>query len=169
MKCIVAVTSKNIKYINKKTIIDELNMFVEEIYYKQAIIDALKQERAILIFDKSIDENITIKEIERIMKLSNDNSILIIDDKYRDTDILNYYLGIGIYNIVFEEDLDTEYIISLLNKKRSYEEAQEYYCIEEVEPFEEENNSSCEKLVDDKSGIKKTINKIYTKLNWKSK
>lgn len=107
----------------------ENKFHIERVYYKFALIEELESEKNTIILSQSLEDNIEIEDIIKIFKMANTNSILIIEEKYRDSTFLKELLDNGIYNGVFEDDVDSDYIIHLLNNERNIEQAKDYYAI----------------------------------------
>lgn len=102
---------------------------VQRVYYKFALIEELESEKNTIILSKGLEEDLELKDIIKIFDMVNSNSILIIGEPYRDSNLLNELLNNGIYNGVFQDDVDSDYIIHLLNNERTMEEAKDYYAI----------------------------------------
>lgn len=102
---------------------------IERIYYKFALIEQLEGENNTIILSQSLEEDLELKDIINIFKIANPNSILIISEKYRDSSLLVELLNNGIYNGIFKDDVDSNYIINLLNNERDIEEAKDYYAL----------------------------------------
>ena len=102
---------------------------IDRVYYKLALIEELENEKNTIILSQSLEEDLELKDIIKIFDMANSNSILIIGEQYRDSSLLNELLNNGIYNGVFEADVDSDYIIHLLNNERTMEEAKDYYAI----------------------------------------
>ncbi|MEG0297820.1 MAG: hypothetical protein RR620_13950 [Clostridium sp.] len=102
---------------------------IDRVYYKLALIEELENEKNTIILSQSLEEDLELKDIIKIFDMANSNSILIIGEQYRDSSLLVELLNSGIYNGVFEADVDSDYIIHLLNNERTMEEAKDYYAI----------------------------------------
>lgn len=102
---------------------------IDRVYYKLALIEELENEKNTIILNQSLEEDLELKDIIKIFDMANSNSILIIGEQYRDSSLLVKLLNSGIYNGVFEADVDSDYIIHLLNNERTMEEAKDYYAI----------------------------------------
>lgn len=107
----------------------DANYDIERIYYKLALIEQLEGENNTIILSQSLEEDLELKDIINIFKIANPNSILIISEKYRDSSLLVELLNNGIYNGIFKDDVDSNYIINLLNNERDIEEAKDYYAL----------------------------------------
>lgn len=127
MNIIYAVELGNIADIYMD--IKEANYDINRIYYKFALIEELKSEKNTIILSTGLEEYLELKDIIKIFNMANSNSILIIGEQYRDSSLLIELLNNEIYNGVFEDDVDTDYIIHLLNNERTMEEAKDYYAI----------------------------------------
>ena len=107
----------------------EANYDIERVYYKFALIEELESEKNTIILSQTLEGGLELKDIIKIFNMANTNSILIIGEQYRDSSLLGELLYNGIYNGVFKDDVDSDYIIHLLNNERTIEEAKDYYCI----------------------------------------
>lgn len=107
----------------------DANYDIERVYYKFALIEELENEKNTIILSQSLEEGLELKDIIKIFNMANTNSILIIGEQYRDSSLLDELLNNRIYNGVFKDDVDSDYIIHLLNNERTIEEAKDYYCI----------------------------------------
>lgn len=107
----------------------ESNYDVDRIYYKFGLIKELESKKNTIILSQSLEETLELKDIIKIFNMVNTNSILIIGEQYRDSSLLAELFNNGIYNGVFKDDVDSDYIIHLLNNERTIEEAKDYYCI----------------------------------------
>lgn len=119
---------------------------IDRVYYKFALIDELQSEKNTVILSQRLEEYLGIEDIVKIFKVANNNSILIIDENYRDSSLLVNLLDNGIYNGVLNDDVDLDYIIHLLNNERTVEEAKDYYAIisdtiENKEEIKKQKNS----------------------------
>lgn len=102
---------------------------IQRVYYKLALIEKLENDKSTVILSQNLEKDLKLEDIIKIFKMANTNSILIIGEPYRDSSLLNELLNNEIYNGVFEADVDSDYIIHLLNNKRTIEEAKDYYAI----------------------------------------
>lgn len=124
--------------------LEECKYDIERIYYKFALIEELENEKNTIILSQSLEEHLELKDIIKIFNMANSNSILIIGEQYRDSSLLNELLNNGIYNGVFKDDVDLDYIIHLLNNERTLEEARDYYAIV-LDPIENKGEMIKEK------------------------
>lgn len=165
MNILCSIVTKYLKNIDINKIALDTGIDIERVYYKLALIQKLENKRSPIILHQRIEEDIKINEIIDIMKLASDNSILILEESCRESNILNILIDNDIYNGVFEDDIDTEYIISLLNNKRSREQALDYYCIESdiLQNDEVSKDKKNEPLIDNKACIKNKIKSLFKK------
>ncbi|MGL5378625.1 hypothetical protein [Clostridium sp.] len=107
----------------------EANCDIHRVYYKFALIEELESEKNTIILSQGLEEDLQLRDIIKIFDMANSNSILIIGEQYRDSRLLTELINNEIYNGVFEDDVDTDYIIHILNNERTMEEAKDYYAI----------------------------------------
>lgn len=127
MNILYAVELGNNEDLHRELIGSEFN--IERVYYKFALIENLESEKNTIILSQSLEEDLKIEDLISIFKMANSNSILIVGEKYRDSTFLKDLFDNGIYNGVFEDDVDSDYIIHLLNNERNIEQAKDYYAI----------------------------------------
>lgn len=127
MNILYAVELGNNEDLHRELIGNEFN--IERVYYKFALIENLESEKNTIILSQSLEENLELKDIIKIFNMAKTNSILIIGEQYRDSSLLGELLNNRIYNGIFEDDVDSDYIIHLLNNERNIEQAKDYYAI----------------------------------------
>lgn len=69
------------------------------------------------------------------------NIIFVIDDAHQGSDFVKILFNIGIYNVLFKEDLKLSNIIELIQTSRSKKDAKIYLEIDEVENIQSEDST----------------------------
>lgn len=125
---IVAVIERYIPNFKVDDIGEVLGCDVEKTYYKIATLEALKQEKCPVVLHQRLDIELNIFDIEEVFNVAT-NMVLIMLEKYRDEPIIKQLFEMGIYNIIFEDEVDSDIITTLINRGRTEDEAKEYLCI----------------------------------------
>lgn len=118
MKKIITAIGNEI--LNKK--LKEENDFeviIEDIQYKEGIIEYLEKENNIdiLIISELLPGNIELKELIKNIKNINSNIEIIIFLENKNTELENYLYAKGIYNIFYNNQIEIEEIIKIINNK----------------------------------------------------
>ncbi|MGL5353058.1 MAG: hypothetical protein ACRDA5_07015 [Clostridium sp.] len=125
---IVAIIDRYIPTVKVEIIREKFGCEVERTYYKLATIEALKKNKCPVVLHQRLDVGLGVNDIEEVFKIAT-RMVLIIPEKYRDSTFIEELLEEKKYNIIFEDDVDTEMIINLLNESRTEEDARDYLCI----------------------------------------
>ena len=114
------ITAIGNEILNKK--LKEENDFeviIEDIQYKEGIIEYLEKENNIdiLIISELLPGNIELKELIKKIKNINSNIEIIIFLENKNTELENYLYAKGIYNIFYNNQIEIEEIIKIINNK----------------------------------------------------
>ena len=118
MKKIITAIGNEI--LNKK--LKKQNNFeviIEDIQYKEGIIEYLEKENNIdfLIISELLPGNIEIKELIEKIKNVNSNIEIILFLENKNIELENYLYAKGIYNIFYNNQIEIEEIIKIINNK----------------------------------------------------
>ena len=118
MKKIITAIGNEI--INKKLKKEnDFEVIIEDIQYKEGIIEYLEKENNIdiLIISELLPGNIELKELIEKIKNINSNIEIIIFLENKNTELENYLYAKGIYNIFYNNQIEIEEIIKIINNK----------------------------------------------------
>ena len=118
MKKIITAIGNEI--LNKKLKKEnDFEVLVEDIQYKEGIIEYLEKENNIdfLIISELLPGNIDIKELIEKIKNINSNIEIILFLENKNTELENYLYAKGIYNIFYNNQIEVEEIIKIINDK----------------------------------------------------
>ncbi len=138
---------------------NNFEVIIEDIQYKEGILEYLEKENNIdfLIISELLPGNIEIKKL--IEKIKNINSsieiILFLENK--NIELENYLYAKGIYNIFYNNQIEIEEIIKIINNNKNMEINNELKEIKQM-LLEKQNN----KINNKKVYLKKLIN-IFNK------
>lgn len=118
MKKIITAIGNEI--LNKKLKKEnDFEVIIEDIQYKEGIIEYLEKENNIdiLIISELLPGNIELKELIEKIKNINSNIEIIIFLENKNTELENYLYAKGIYNIFYNNEIEIEEIIKIINNK----------------------------------------------------
>lgn len=118
MKKIITAIGNEI--LNKKLKKEnDFEVIIEDIQYKEGIIEYLEKENNIdiLIISELLLGNIELKELIEKIKNINSNIEIIIFLENKNTELENYLYAKGIYNIFYNNQIEIEEIIKIINNK----------------------------------------------------
>ena len=116
MKKIITAIGNEI--LNKKLKKEnDFEVIIEDIQYKEGIIEYLEKENNIdiLIISELLPGNIELKELIEKIKNINSNIEIIIFLENKNTELENYLYAKGIYNIFYNNQIEIEEIIKIIN------------------------------------------------------
>ena len=119
MKKIITAIGNEI--LNKKLKKEnDFEVIIEDIQYKEGIIEYLEKENNIdiLIISELLPGNIELKELIEKIKNINSNIEIIIFLENKNTELENYLYAKGIYNIFYNNQIEIEEIIKIINNKK---------------------------------------------------
>lgn len=118
MKKIITAIGNEI--LNKKLKKEnDFEVIIEDIQYKEGIIEYLEKENNIdfLIISELLPGNIELKELIEKIKNINSNIEIILFLENKNTELENYLYAKGIYNIFYNNQVEIEEIIKIINNK----------------------------------------------------
>lgn len=118
MKKIITAIGNEI--LNKKLKKEnDFEVIIEDIQYKEGIIEYLEKDNNIdiLIISELLPGNIELKELIEKIKNINSNIEIIIFLENKNTELENYLYAKGIYNIFYNNQIEIEEIIKIINNK----------------------------------------------------
>lgn len=118
MKKIITAIGNEI--LNKKLKKEnDFEVIIEDIQYKEGIIEYLEKESNIdiLIISELLPGNIELKELIEKIKNINSNIEIILFLENKNTELENYLYAKGIYNIFYNNQIEIEEIIKIINNK----------------------------------------------------
>ena len=118
MKKIITAIGNEI--LNKKLKKEnDFEVIIEDIQYKEGIIEYLEKENNIdiLIISELLPGNIELKELIEKIKNINSNIEIFIFLENKNTELENYLYAKGIYNIFYNNQIEIEEIIKIINNK----------------------------------------------------
>ena len=160
MKKIITAIGNEI--LNKKLKKEnDFEVIIEDIQYKEGIIEYLEKENNIdiLIISELLPGNIELKELIEKIKNINSNIEIIIFLENKNTELENYLYAKGIYNIFYNNQIEIEEIIKIINNKN----------IEINNELKEIKQMLLEKQKNKKNNKKVILNKLINVLNKKQK
>ena len=118
MKKIITAIGNEI--LNKKLKRENnFEVIIEDIQYKEGIIEYLEKENNIdfLIISELLPGNIEIKELIEKIKNINSNIEIILFLENKNIELENYLYAKGIYNIFYNNQIEIKEIIKIINNK----------------------------------------------------
>ena len=102
---------------------NNFEIIIEDIQYKEGIIEYLEKENNIdfLIISELLPGNIEIKKLIDKIKNINSNIQIILFLENKNTELENYLYAKGIYNIFYNNQIEIEEIIKIINNSKSIE------------------------------------------------
>ena len=102
---------------------NDFEVIVEDIQYKEGIIEYLEKENNIdfLIISELLPGNIEIKKLIEKIKNINSNIEIILFLENKNTELENYLYAKGIYNIFYNNQIEIKEIIKLINENKNIE------------------------------------------------
>lgn len=102
---------------------NDFEVIVEDIQYKEGIIEYLEKENNIdfLIISELLPGNIEIKKLIEKIKNINSNIEIILFLENKNTELENYLYAKGIYNIFYNNQIEIEEIIKIINENKNIE------------------------------------------------
>ena len=160
MKKIITAIGNEI--LNKKLKKEnDFEVIIEDIQYKEGIIEYLEKENNIdiLIISELLPGNIELKELIEKIKNINSNIEIILFLENKNTELENYLYAKGIYNIFYNNQIEIEEIIKIINNKN----------IEINNELKEIKQMLLEKQKNKKNNKKIILNKLINIFNKKQK
>ena len=114
------ITAIGNEILNKKLKKEsDFEVIIEDIQYKEGIIEYLEKDNNIdiLIISELLPGNIELKELIEKIKNINSNIEIIIFLENKNTELENYLYAKGIYNIFYNNQIEIEEIIKIINNK----------------------------------------------------
>ena len=114
------ITAIGNEILNKKLKKEnDFEVIIEDIQYKEGIIEYLEKENKIdiLIISELLPGNIELKELIEKIKNINSNIEIILFLENKNTELENYLYAKGIYNIFYNNQIEIEEIIKIINNK----------------------------------------------------
>ena len=114
------ITAIGNEILNKKLKKEsDFEVIIEDIQYKEGIIEYLEKDNNIdiLIISELLPGNIELKELIEKIKNINSNIEIIVFLENKNTELENYLYAKGIYNIFYNNQIEIEEIIKIINNK----------------------------------------------------
>ena len=114
------ITAIGNEILNKKLKKEnDFEVIIEDIQYKEGIIEYLEKDNNIdiLIISELLPGNIELKELIEKIKNINSNIEIILFLENKNTELENYLYAKGIYNIFYNNQIEIEEIIKIINNK----------------------------------------------------
>lgn len=114
------ITAIGNEILNKKLKKEsDFEVIIEDIQYKEGIIEYLEKDNNIdiLIISELLPGNIELKELIEKIKSINSNIEIIVFLENKNTELENYLYAKGIYNIFYNNQIEIEEIIKIINNK----------------------------------------------------
>ena len=114
------ITAIGNEILNKKLKKEnDFEVIIEDIQYKEGIIEYLEKESNIdiLIISELLPGNIELKELIEKIKNINSNIEIILFLENKNTELENYLYAKGIYNNFYNNQIEIEEIIKIINNK----------------------------------------------------
>ena len=156
------ITAIGNEILNKKLKKEsDFEVIIEDIQYKEGIIEYLEKDNNIdiLIISELLPGNIELKELIEKIKNINSNIEIIVFLENKNTELENYLYAKGIYNIFYNNQIEIEEIIKIINNKN----------IEINNELKEIKQMLLEKQKNKKNNKKVILNKLINVLNKKQK
>ena len=156
------ITAIGNEILNKKLKKEsDFEVIIEDIQYKEGIIEYLEKDNNIdiLIISELLPGNIELKELIEKIKNINSNIEIIIFLENKNTELENYLYAKGIYNIFYNNQIEIEEIIKIINNKN----------IEINNELKEIKQMLLEKQKNKKNNKKVILNKLINIFNKKQK
>lgn len=156
------ITAIGNEILNKKLKKEnDFEVIIEDIQYKEGIIEYLEKENNIdiLIISELLPGNIELKELIEKIKNINSNIEIIVFLENKNTELENYLYAKGIYNIFYNNQIEIEEIIKIINNKN----------IEINNELKEIKQMLLEKQKNKKNNKKVILNKLINVFNKKQK
>ena len=156
------ITAIGNEILNKKLKKEsDFEVIIEDIQYKEGIIEYLEKDNNIdiLIISELLPGNIELKELIEKIKNINSNIEIIIFLENKNTELENYLYAKGIYNIFYNNQIEIEEIIKIINNKN----------IEINNELKEIKQMLLEKQKNKKNNKKVILNKLINVFNKKQK
>lgn len=118
MKKIITAIGNEI--LNKKLKKEnDFEVIIEDIQYKEGVIEYLEKENNIdfLIISELLPGNIELKELIEKIKNINSNIEIILFLENKNTELENYLYAKGIYNVFYNNQIEIEEIIRIINNR----------------------------------------------------
>ena len=156
------ITAIGNEILNKKLKKEsDFEVIIEDIQYKEGIIEYLEKDNNIdiLIISELLPGNIELKELIEKIKNINSNIEIIVFLENKNTELENYLYAKGIYNIFYNNQIEIEEIIKIINNKN----------IEINNELKEIKQMLLEKQKNKKNNKKVILNKLINVFNKKQK
>ena len=156
------ITAIGNEILNKKLKKEsDFEVIIEDIQYKEGIIEYLEKDNNIdiLIISELLPGNIELKELIEKIKNINSNIEIILFLENKNTELENYLYAKGIYNIFYNNQIEIEEIIKIINNKN----------IEINNELKEIKQMLLEKQKNKKNNKKIILNKLINIFNKKQK
>ncbi len=156
------ITAIGNEILNKKLKKEsDFEVIIEDIQYKEGIIEYLEKDNNIdiLIISELLPGNIELKELIEKIKNINSNIEIIVFLENKNTELENYLYAKGIYNIFYNNQVEIEEIIKIINNKN----------IEINNELKEIKQMLLEKQKNKKNNKKVILNKLINVFNKKQK
>lgn len=156
------ITAIGNEILNKKLKKEsDFEVIIEDIQYKEGIIEYLEKDNNIdiLIISELLPGNIELKELIEKIKNINSNIEIIVFLENKNTELENYLYAKGIYNIFYNNQIEIEEIIKIINNKN----------IEINNELKEIKQMLLEKQKNNKNNKKVILNKLINVFNKKQK
>ena len=158
MKKIITAIGNEI--LNKKLKKEnDFEVIIEDIQYKEGVIEYLEKENNIdfLIISELLPGNIELKELIEKIKNINSNIEIILFLENKNTELENYLYAKGIYNVFYNNQIEIEEIIRIINN-RNIEINNELKEIKQMLLEKQKNKINNKKII-----LNKLINVFYKK------
>ena len=156
------ITAIGNEILNKKLKKEsDFEVIIEDIQYKEGIIEYLEKDNNIdiLIISELLPGNIELKELIEKIKNINSNIEIIVFLENKNTELENYLYAKGIYNIFYNNQIEIEEIIKIINNEN----------IEINNELKEIKQMLLEKQKNKKNNKKVILNKLINVFNKKQK
>ena len=156
------ITAIGNEILNKKLKKEsDFEVIIEDIQYKEGIIEYLEKDNNIdiLIISELLPGNIELKELIEKIKNINSNIEIIVFLENKNTELENYLYAKGIYNIFYNNQIEIEEIIKIINNEN----------IEINNELKEIKQMLLEKQKNKKNNKKVILNKLINIFNKKQK
>lgn len=157
------ITAIGNEILNKKLKKEsDFEVIIEDIQYKEGIIEYLEKDNNIdiLIISELLPGNIELKELIEKIKNINSNIEIIVFLENKNTELENYLYAKGIYNIFYNNQIEIEEIIKIINENKNIEINNELKEIKQMLLEKQKNKKNNKKVI---------LNKLINVLNKKQK
>ena len=141
---------------------NNFEVIIEDIQYKEGIIEYLEKENNVdfLIISELLPGNIELKKLVEKIKNINSNIEIILFLENKNTELENYLYAKGIFNIFYNNQIEIEEIIKIINNNKKIEINNELKEIKQMLLEKQKNKINNKKIY---------LNKLINMFNKKQK